>query len=316
MAATSAQPRAGALSVPDRRPHKSRRQRLAPLAWLGPSVVLIVGVVIYPAGELIFLSLQKFNAAAEDQGFWGLNNFRDLFAEPALLHVFSNTVVWVAVIVACTVLVSLALAQFLDKDFFGRRIVRLALLVPWASSLVMTSIVWNYIFNYYYGYLNRFLLDLHVISKPVAWTEDPSTVLWSLIAVGIIVSVPFTTYVFLAGLQSIPGDVHEAAAIDGAGRWQAYRRVTLPLLRPAITIAAILNIIYVFNSFPIIWVMTGNQPGSQADTTITFMYKIAFHTNLDIGEASALGIINVLFILIIVGIYLRFAGLGQQANDV
>jgi ABC-type sugar transport system permease subunit len=278
--------------------------------------VLIVGVVIYPAGELIFLSLQKFNAAAEDQGFWGLNNFRDLFAEPALLHVFSNTVVWVAVIVACTVLVSLALAQFLDKDFFGRRIVRLALLVPWASSLVMTSIVWNYIFNYYYGYLNRFLLDLHVISKPVAWTEDPSTVLWSLIAVGIIVSVPFTTYVFLAGLQSIPGDVHEAAAIDGAGRWQAYRRVTLPLLRPAITIAAILNIIYVFNSFPIIWVMTGNQPGSQADTTITFMYKIAFHTNLDIGEASALGIINVLFILIIVGIYLRFAGLGQQANDV
>jgi ABC-type sugar transport system permease subunit len=74
--------------------------------------------------------------------------------------------------------------------------------------------------------------------------------------------------------------------------------------------------IYVFNSFPIIWVMTGNQPGSQADTTITFMYKIAFHTNLDIGEASALGIINVLFILIIVGIYLRFAGLGQQANDV
>jgi multiple sugar transport system permease protein len=275
-----------------------------------------VGVVIYPAGELIFLSLQKFNAAAEDQGFWGLNNFRDLFAEPALLHVFSNTVVWVAVIVACTVLVSLALAQFLDKDFFGRRIVRLALLVPWASSLVMTSIVWNYIFNYYYGYLNRFLLDLHVISKPVAWTEDPSTVLWSLIAVGIIVSVPFTTYVFLAGLQSIPGDVHEAAAIDGAGRWQAYRRVTLPLLRPAITIAAILNIIYVFNSFPIIWVMTGNQPGSQADTTITFMYKIAFHTNLDIGEASALGIINVLFILIIVGIYLRFAGLGQQANDV
>ena len=227
-----------------------------------------------------------------------------------------DTAPMVAVIVACTVLVSLALAQFLDKDFFGRRIVRLALLVPWASSLVMTSIVWNYIFNYYYGYLNRFLLDLHVISKPVAWTEDPSTVLWSLIAVGIIVSVPFTTYVFLAGLQSIPGDVHEAAAIDGAGRWQAYRRVTLPLLRPAITIAAILNIIYVFNSFPIIWVMTGNQPGSQADTTITFMYKIAFHTNLDIGEASALGIINVLFILIIVGIYLRFAGLGQQANDV
>ena len=294
---------------------RRRRQRLVPVAWLGPSLVLIVGVVVYPAIELVFLSLQKFNAAADDQGFWGLNNFRDLFAEPDLLHVLANTVLWVGVIVSVTVFISLGLAQFLDKEFFGRRLVRLALLVPWASSLVMTSIVWNYIFNYYYGYLNRFLLDLHIISSPVAWTENPNTVLWALIAVGIIVSIPFTTYVFLAGLQSIPGDVYEAAAIDGAGRWQAYRQVTLPLLRPAITIAAILNIIYVFNSFPIIWVMTGNEPGSQADTTITFMYKIAFHTNLDIGEASALGLLNVVFIFIIVGIYLRFARFGRRVDD-
>jgi ABC-type sugar transport system permease subunit len=291
-------------------------QRLAPLAWLGPSIILIVGVVVYPVVELVILSFQKFNAAADDQGFWGLNNFRDLFAEPALVHVLTNTVLWVAVVVSLTVALSLCLAQFLDKPFVGRKLVRLALIVPWAASLVMTSIVWNYIFNYYYGTLNRVLLDLHIIGAPIAWTQDPSTELWSLIAVAIIVSIPFTTFVFLAGLQSIPGEVYEAATLDGASRRQAYRHVTLPLLRPAVTVATILNIIYVFNSFPIIWVMTGNQPGSQADTTITFMYKIAFHTNLDIGEASALGLLNVVFMVLVVGIYLRSVRFSRRAADV
>jgi ABC-type sugar transport system permease subunit len=129
-----------------------------------------------------------------------------------------------------------------------------------------------------------------------------------MIAVGVFVSLPFTTYVLLAGLQSIPGDVYEAAKVDGASRWRTYRAVTLPLLRPALLVAAVLNMIYVFNSFPIIWTLNDRNPGFAHDTLITYMYKIAFKSALrDVGLAAALGVVNVLAIFTAVLGYLRVA---------
>jgi multiple sugar transport system permease protein len=280
-------------------------RRLGAIPWLAPSTILILAMVIYPAVAMVVTSFQRFDSFGVIHGWAGLGNYRALFDEPALPHVLVNTATWVAVIVGLTVLISLALAQFLNKRFPGRRLVRWAVLVPWAASLLVTAIIWQYIFNYYYGYLNRVLMDLHVIGRPIAWYVDPATALWSLIAVGIIVSIPFTTYVFLAGLQSIPEELAEAARTDGAGNWRIYRRVTLPLLKPALITAVVLNIIYVFNGFPLIYVITGDLPGDQTDTTITFMYKIAFKTNLNVGESAALGVFNVAFILIVVLLYLR-----------
>jgi ABC-type sugar transport system permease subunit len=122
----------------------------------------------------------------------------------------------------------------------------------------------------------------------------------------VFVSVPFTAYVFVAGLNNIPTDVYEAARIDGATPRQTYWRVTLPLLRPALLVASVLNIIYVFNSFPIIWTLNDRNPGFTHDTTITFMYKLAFKSaEKDVGMAAAAGIFNVLLILVVVVIYLR-----------
>jgi ABC-type sugar transport system permease subunit len=124
--------------------------------------------------------------------------------------------------------------------------------------------------------------------------------------VGIFVSLPFTTYVLLAGLQSIPADVYEAARIDGASPWSTYRAVTLPLLRPALVVATVLNIVYVFNSFPIVWTLNDRNPGFQHDTMITYMYKIAFKSALrDVGMAAALGVVNVLALFVAALVYLR-----------
>src|SRR5262249_58931570 len=109
----------------------------------------------------------------------------------------------------------------------------------------------------------------------------------------------------MAGLQACPVELYEAALVDGAGPGQIYRRVTLPLLKPALLVSVVLNTIYVFNSFPIIWVITGKIPGDSTDTTITFMYKIAFTYRLNVGEAAALSVLNVLFLIIVVGFYLR-----------
>jgi multiple sugar transport system permease protein len=127
-----------------------------------------------------------------------------------------------------------------------------------------------------------------------------------MILVGVFVSIPFTAYVFVAGLNAIPRDVYEAARIDGATPRQTYWRVTLPLLRPALLVASVLNIIYVFNSFPIIWTLNDRNPGFAHDTTITFMYKLAFKSaEKDVGMSAAAGIFNVILILAVVVVYLR-----------
>ena len=266
---------------------------------------MIALIIVYPAIEMIRTSFIKFNSIGLSQGSAGVGNYRTLFDEPALGHVLVNTVLWVVLVVVATIGISLALAQFLNKRFPGRRIVRWALIVPWAASLVMTATVWRYIYEGAYGMLNRVLLDLGIIHTPVEWYQDNSTNFWALIVVGIVVSIPFSTFVMLAGLQAIPADVYEAARVDGAGAWQTYRKVTFPLLRPALLTSTVLNVIYVFNSFPIIWVITGKLPGDQTDTTITFMYKIAFTYRLDVGEAAALSVLNVVFLLLVVTVFLR-----------
>jgi ABC-type sugar transport system permease subunit len=184
--------------------------------------------------------------------------------------------------------------------------VRWALIVPWAASLIMTSKLFVWIYDYYFGILNHLLVSLHRVARPVDWLGDDATVMGAMIAVGIFVSLPFTTYVLLAGLAAIPGDIYEAARVDGAPPWRTYRSVTLPLLRPALMVATALNAIYVFNSFPIVWTLNDRNPGFAHDTLITYMYKIAFKSALrDVGLAAALGVVNVLLILVAVGVYLR-----------
>ena len=274
--------------------------------WLGPSLALIGAVVAYPAALLIRASLSQYSVTGLYQGSVGLRNYARLLRQEALTTVVANTLVWVTVIVVVTLMLSLGLAQFLDKSFPGRRLVRWALIVPWAASLIMTSKLFVWIYDYYFGILNPMLQSLGVLHHPVDWLGDDSTVMGAMITVGIFVSLPFTTYVLLAGLQAIPADVFEAARVDGASAWRTYRSVTLPLLRPALLVAAVLNIIYVFNSFPIVWTLNDRNPGFGHDTMITYMYKIAFKSSLrDVGLAAALGVVNVLLILLAVLVYLR-----------
>ena len=261
---------------------------------------------MYPAIALVRASTSRYSVTGLYQGSVGMANYARLFEQAALPTVVANTVVWVVVIVAVTVGVSLALAQLLNEDFPGRRLVRWALIVPWAASLIMTSKLFVWIYDYYFGILNHVLLSLRLLSAPLDWLGNDATVMGAMIAVGVFVSLPFTTYVILAGLATIPGEVYEAARVDGASAWRAYWSVTVPLLRPALLVAIVLNVIYVFNSFPIVWTLNDRNPGFAHDTMITYMYKIAFRSSLrDVGMAAAVGVVNVLVILLAVLLYLR-----------
>ncbi|HEY8653886.1 MAG TPA: sugar ABC transporter permease [Dermatophilaceae bacterium] len=285
------------------------------LLWLGPALLLIIGVVVFPAVQLVRAAFSKYSITGLRLGDAGTTNFKNVLNHSSLTTVLANTVIWVVVVVALTVLISLAVAQFLAKDFFGRKVVRWAIIVPWAASLVITAKLFTMIYDYYYGTLNLILSTLHITSGPIDFLGDDRWTMVSMILVGIFVSVPFTSYVFVAGLSAIPTDVYEAAKIDGARPWQTYWRITLPLLRPAMVVASVLNIIYVFNSFPIVYTLNDRNPGFLHDTTITFMYKLAFKSaEKDVGMSAAAGIFNVALILIVVVIYLRTLKWQEQED--
>nr|WP_246361122.1 sugar ABC transporter permease [Haloechinothrix aidingensis] len=272
--------------------------------WLGPALLLIGGIVLWPVVEMVLTSLREISRTGVPRGWAGADNFSALLDHPELVPVIGRTIVWVAGIVAVTVALSLGLAQLLHARFPGRRLVRWALIVPWAASLVMTAIVWRWMLSYFYGITNRVLTDLGVIDSPRDWLGDPTIALLWMMWVGVFVSLPFTTYVLLAGLQTVPDEVHEAARVDGASRWRTYWSVVFPLLKPALLVATVINVINVFNSFPIIWAMTRGGPGNATDTTTTFMYKLAF-VDQSVGQSAAMAVVNFLMVVVMVLLYLR-----------
>ena len=277
---------------------------LSALPWIGPALILILLVVIWPVIELIRTSFTDITLAGSLLDFNGLTNYRDLIANVDLYPVAKRTLLWVFGIVFFTVLLSLPLAQLINQNFPGRKYVRWAMIFPWAASVVMTSMIWTWILDAYSGELNLTLTQLGLISEPVDWINNPGSSFYFLMWVAVFVSVPFTSFVLLAGLQSIPSDIIEAASVDGATAWQIYRRIKFPLLRNSLLIATIINLINVFNSFPIIWVMTRGGPGYDTDTTTTFAYKLAFIES-NMGQSTALGVFNFMIIMVIVGFYLR-----------
>jgi len=291
-------------------PTRSARARWARTAaagpWLVGVLVLIAGVVLFPAGYMLWNSLRDISEFGVDRGPAGLENYQRLAELAALPRVLLNTAVWVVGVVVITVLVSLALAQFLDKAFPGRRLVRMAVIVPWAASVVMTATVFYYGLDPFYGIMNHALVDIGLLDAPYGFTKNTVPAFAVAMGIAVFVSLPFTTYTLLAGLQTIPGEVLEAAQLDGAGRIATYRRVVLPMLRPAIAVATIINIINVFNSLPILRTITGSIPGYSADTTTTLTFKL-IQADRQVDTASALSVVNFVLVLAIIVVYVRVA---------
>lgn len=285
-----------------------------PFLWLAPMLVLIFGIVLWPVFEMIRTSLQDISSSGVVKGFNGVDNYIELFANPNLLGAVGRTLFWVVTVVAITIFLSLFLAQLLHAEFPGRRWVRYALIVPWAASVIMTATSFKWMLDGYYGIINRILLDLGLIETEVDWLGNGDTSFTWLIVVAVFVSLPFTTFVLLAGLQTIPTEVYEAARVDGSGAWRTYFEITFPLLRTSLFIATVINLINVFNQFPIIWVMTGGGPGYDTDTTTTLMYKLAFRSQ-EIGQSAALSVVNFAIVLVFVLIYLRVSGYGRKEED-
>ena len=195
--------------------------------------------------------------------------------------------------------------------FHGRKIARSIMVFPWAASLVIQASVWNYIIKLEYGNLNNILLNLGVITQAVNWRASwQIEFVWEC-AVGIIVTIPFVTFTVLSGLQSIDAAYYEAAKVDGAGFLQKLFRITIPLVRPSLTVSTVLNIIYVFNSFPIIYTITKGAPANKTDTMVTWLYMLAFYDQRK-GPATALSVIGFLILAAASGLYMMITMRGEE----
>ncbi|WP_432108179.1 carbohydrate ABC transporter permease [Streptomyces sp. AA1529] len=283
--------------------------RLGPLPWIAPVVLLILAVVVWPVIELIRTSFLNISIAGIVRGSAGTDKYKKLFDETDFGHVLLWTVLWTVVVVGVTMLVSLCLAQLFNQNFPGRRVTRWALIAPWAASVLMTAIGFKWMLNRTAGVLNTVMIDLGIIDSSKDWLGSAGTAWPWMMFVAVFVSLPFTTYTLLAGLQTIPADVYEAARIDGAGSWQTYKGITLPLLRPAFLVGVVINLINVFNSFPIIWAMTQGGPGSDTATTTVFMYKLK---ETDIAESAAMSVVNFAMVVVLVLIFLKVSRWNEE----
>lgn len=290
-----------------------RLRALEPLAWVGPAIVLIALVVIWPVIEMIRSSFLEISRLGVVRGWTGGDNYVKLFGEKDFADIMLRSVIWVVAVVVLTVVVSLALAQLFNQHFPLRKVARWALIAPWAASVLMTAIIFKWMLDPEVGVINQIRLKLGLIDAmggaAADQLGDASTAMPWLVFVAVFVSVPFTTYALLAGLATIPADVYEAAKMDGAGRFRTYWSITLPLLRPALTVAALINIMNVFNSFPIIWAMTHGQPGYSTATSTIFMYILK---GSDIGESAAMSVVNFGMVIVLTVIFLRVSRWNKE----
>jgi len=280
-------------------------RKVEPYIWIAPSVILMAIFIVTPIIRVFQLSMSKVTRAGLVKGFNNFANFSKVLKSPTFALVLKNTVIWTIVVVVLSTLLGFMLALVLNNEFRGRKVARAIVVFPWATTLVIQASAWKFIIDIDYGTLNTLLMRLGLISAPVNWTPTPGAYFAWEIACGIFVTIPFVTFCVLSGLQSIDASYYEAATVDGANYWQKLFSITLPLVKSSLTVSTVLNIIYVFNSFPIIWTMTKGDPANRTDTLVTYLYKLAFYNGKQ-GEAAAVSVIGFVILLICASAYMIY----------
>ncbi|MBQ9148079.1 MAG: sugar ABC transporter permease [Oscillospiraceae bacterium] len=274
-----------------------------PYLWIAPSIILMFIFIIIPIGFVFQTAFSEVTRSGLIKGWGGLKNFEEVLTSAKFGIVLKNTIVWTVAVVVLSTVLGFILALLLNNKFKGRKIARAIVVFPWATTLVIQASVWKFIINTDYGALNTLLKSLGIITESINWTPTPEAFFTWEIACGIFVTIPFVCFTALSGLQSIDSSYYEAAVVDGASYWQKLFNITLPLVKPSLTVATVLNIIYVFNSFPIVWTITKGDPASRTDTLVTYLYKLAFYNSKQ-GEAAAVSVIGFLILLVCASVYM------------
>jgi multiple sugar transport system permease protein len=261
----------------------SRRGLLLPYVLVAPAVAVLLALSIYPLIYSVSVSLQT--AAG-----WSAGNFTRLLSDNFFLTAMAHTFVYAAAALTCEFLLGLGLALLLNSQIRGRGLFRATLLVPMMLPPVVAGVVWRLLLNPNFGAVNGTLKQIGIDTESLTWTASPRLAMLSVIVVDVWQWTPFVFLVLLAGLQAIPQEPYEAALIDGSNRWQTFRHVTLPLLKPAILIVLLLRTMDLLRVFDQIFILTEGGPGFATETISLYIYRTAFRF-FDFGYAAAMSFV-------------------------
>lgn len=294
-------------SVPD-----SRLQRGATHLWqhrqayllIAPAAIFLLSIVGWPIFETFRLSLYRSPADSATETYVGFQHYINILTDDFFPQLLWQTGRWVLLGVAGKTLLGLLIAVHLKGDIRGRKFFRTAFLIPWGIPYAISAVVFRWIQHPQYGYLNAILIELGVIDQGIGILGNPEVAWLGVLMADIWIGTPFMAIIFLAGLQSIPEELYEAAAIDGAEKWHQFRYITLPQLKSVLLIATLLSTIWTFVSFDVIWTMTGGGPINTTATLVIWIYQVGLE-NGNLGEGAAYSVIGFIFLMMFAVVYLR-----------
>ena len=284
------------------------RESLAAWAMVTPALFVTMVFALYPILDSLWLSLHHIfvGIPALGHSFIGLDNYLALLRDPAAHQAFFNTLAFVVLSTLLELACGLVIALVIHERFGGRGLVRAAILIPWAVPTVVASQLWRYIFNDQYGFANLLLFGDRV-TEYVPWLAYPGFAFGIMVLADVWKTSSFAALLVLAGLQVIPDDLYDAARVDGAGRWQRFWHITLPLLKPALLLALLFRTMDAFRVFDLVFVMTQGGPGDATQVLQFYGYQTLF-TEGRLGYGSAVSVAVFLMILSLSLVYLRAIG--------
>ncbi len=269
---------------------KLAREEKTAFKMVLPYLLIIVLLFVYLIGSNIYSSFTT------EEGAFTLQNYSNVFTDPVVGRSMINTVVWVIGSVLGQLLLGLLVALLLNESTKGQIIFRsIILILPWATLDIVAGVMWKWMYNDMYGVLNDVLVKMNIINDYIPWLATENMAMISVIIANIWKGFCLSGMFFLAGLQTIPPDLYEAAEIDGANSIRRFWRITIPQLKPVIMTTLMLTVIWTINYFPLIYIMTGGGPGYGTETVVTYIYKLGFRF-LEFNKAAALS--NILFVAI------------------
>jgi multiple sugar transport system permease protein len=307
-------PKTAAPAPEQESPGRSRSvwgRRLAPYGYLSPTIVLIVVLMVVPIVMVISYSFRDNVIIQENSVFAGLANYTKVLTDADFLAAIKNTAIFISVSTVAHLVLGLAFAMMLNTQMLSgvtKAIFRIVYILPWLFTIAVIAVIWRLLFDPA-GVINYVLEAVGLVQDGVNWLGDPGTALWAVTFANIWSGYPFFMISLLAGLQGIPGELYEAAAVDGASPWRRFLNVTLPQLRPVIISMAVLDLIWTSQQFALIWMMTGGGPLNTTEMLSTYTYKQAF-SEYEFATASAAAVIVLLLTMILAFFYVR-----QQQKD-
>lgn len=279
-----------------------------------PSTILFLLISVYPLLSGIWMSFTNRNLMRPNQTrFVFLENYMELFQDSEFLGSLAFTFVYTALVVFISYVAGLILALALNRDIRGRAIYRTVFLLPWVIPSVVAMTNWSWILNDQFGFINAFLKKIHLIDKPILFLADYGLIRPTVILISVWKAMPFMMIALLAGLQSVPTELYEAASIDGASFFRRLRSITLPLIWPVSFISVTLNFIWTINNFENIWLLTGGGPNGHTFTLPIYSYYTAFYRQ-NLSYAAAIATMLIVCMLLVGGVYMGIRHIQDRAE--